>query len=1025
MKIRQIRFKNINSFYGEHEPISFSEGILAQTGLFIIAGPTGAGKSTLLDVITLALFNRVPRVTEGDGRGLSKEKMLAEGLIINQKAASEPKTDVYAEVEYELNGQAYRSRWSIEKNRNGNWNDYDMEVARLPDGQILSNKKRDVPELNVKNIGLTYEQFIRSMVLAQGAFDKFLKASSADRSKLLEQITGTEIYRRLSQRAHIEHKNRAEELKWRRQEVGAVQLLPDEKIAELMQQQADLKRRLDELTGELEVIRTDSELLKKIAQEDEHLITLGKQAHDLTRSWHEFAPRAERLANHQRVADLAGILSDLANTARSRERAEKDRKATDEVLCGQQETLNELLAKARNLIQQPTLTVDELAEQVNQFRDQVLALSERINNERNNAKKPHQRLQTLVKGANDPVLRQLDLNDIPKAATLVGDRKRNIATHLSRLTTDYPTVTPESARTAINDLRDQQQAIVDLIRLREDQQQRLIDGMNLNQRVAEQQKISADESRMLAELDQAFTRLEQDKEAIQQQKTRLDQEASVEKLRESLQDGNPCPLCGSLHHPYAHDYVQQAGNLELHLRLATDDLEAKRRERDAAKGRLISAQTIEETSLQQVADMRILYKEKKQEIAKKLTEAGFDESYTPEVLKDVLKLVAAQSDELNELQQCWAHQEQLSQIETEITVYLESKLRLDQLKQEKEDMYAGDDIKERCAQLLERFYDVTQRMATQRGLREKADADSDKFAGEYAEFLNTLQPLLQQRGFADADAARACLLDAGTLHKLTQEQQQLNDRSQTIDIKTKQTTQTRQRALDARLTALPAQTVSEQLVDLSNEQRRKSEQIGHIKAQLKSDSDQRKQHDKLLKKLGELERQAEPWRELDQLIGSAKGDEFSRFAQGLTLTQLIALANRRLRDLSDRYLLLKPRDGQDELYVLDQYQGGAERSVTSLSGGETFTLSLALALALSDLASQNVQIDSLFVDEGFGTLDPETLDTAIVMLEKLQQESQKTIGIISHRQEIKERISVQVQVEKGTDGNSRVNIVEL
>jgi exonuclease SbcC len=99
--------------------------------------------------------------------------------------------------------------------------------------------------------------------------------------------------------------------------------------------------------------------------------------------------------------------------------------------------------------------------------------------------------------------------------------------------------------------------------------------------------------------------------------------------------------------------------------------------------------------------------------------------------------------------------------------------------------------------------------------------------------------------------------------------------------------------------------------------------------------------------------------------------------------------------------------------------------VTSLSGGETFTLSLGLALALSDLASQNVQIDSLFIDEGFGTLDPESLDTAIVMLEKLQQESQKTIGIISHRHEIKERISVQIQVEKGNDGNSRVKVVEI
>jgi exonuclease SbcC len=201
--------------------------------------------------------------------------------------------------------------------------------------------------------------------------------------------------------------------------------------------------------------------------------------------------------------------------------------------------------------------------------------------------------------------------------------------------------------------------------------------------------------------------------------------------------------------------------------------------------------------------------------------------------------------------------------------------------------------------------------------------------------------------------------------------------------------------------------------------------LGNVKAQLIANDKDRKRQSKAATELLTLTTEAMPWRELNRLIGSAKGDEYSRFAQSLTLAQLIGLANCRLRNLSDRYLLLKPRDGQDELYVVDQYQGGAERTVTSLSGGETFTLSLALALALSDLASQNVQIDSLFVDEGFGTLDPESLDTAIVMLEKLQQDSQKTIGIISHRQELKERISVQIQVDKGNDGNSRVAVIEF
>jgi exonuclease SbcC len=86
MKIRQIRFRNINSFYGEHPPIQFNEGLLKSTGLFVIAGPTGAGKSTLLDVITLALFNRVPRISGA----ISNTSIIDEGILVNQQAAREP-----------------------------------------------------------------------------------------------------------------------------------------------------------------------------------------------------------------------------------------------------------------------------------------------------------------------------------------------------------------------------------------------------------------------------------------------------------------------------------------------------------------------------------------------------------------------------------------------------------------------------------------------------------------------------------------------------------------------------------------------------------------------------------------------------------------------------------------------------------------------------------------------------------------------------------------------------------------------
>ena len=166
-----------------------------------------------------------------------------------------------------------------------------------------------------------------------------------------------------------------------------------------------------------------------------------------------------------------------------------------------------------------------------------------------------------------------------------------------------------------------------------------------------------------------------------------------------------------------------------------------------------------------------------------------------------------------------------------------------------------------------------------------------------------------------------------------------------------------------------------------------------------------------------------PRRLLNELIGDSMGKKFNDFAQDLSLSQLIQLANIRLKDLSDRYRIDKPSNEEDDgLVAIDEHMGGQRRSVKTLSGGETFLLSLSLALALSDLASRNVEINSLFIDEGFGTLDPETLDQTLDTLERLQAESSKTIGIISHVDSLKERIATQVQLKRNGQGYSQLEV---
>jgi exonuclease SbcC len=161
----------------------------------------------------------------------------------------------------------------------------------------------------------------------------------------------------------------------------------------------------------------------------------------------------------------------------------------------------------------------------------------------------------------------------------------------------------------------------------------------------------------------------------------------------------------------------------------------------------------------------------------------------------------------------------------------------------------------------------------------------------------------------------------------------------------------------------------------------------------------------------------ERWGRLHDLIGSADGKKFRVFAQGLTFEQVVAYANQELQKMSDRYIMVRDGDRPLSLLMADDYQGGVLRATDNLSGGESFLVSLALALGLAKMASRNVRLDSLFLDEGFGTLDEETLEIALDTLGGLHQEG-KLIGIISHVAALKERIPTQIKVFPGSNGRS-------
>ncbi|KFC99862.1 SbcC family exonuclease [Kluyvera ascorbata ATCC 33433] len=274
---------------------------------------------------------------------------------------------------------------------------------------------------------------------------------------------------------------------------------------------------------------------------------------------------------------------------------------------------------------------------------------------------------------------------------------------------------------------------------------------------------------------------------------------------------------------------------------------------------------------------------------------------------------------------------------------------------------------------------------------------------------------LAESHFSDRQDFLSALLDNEERQRLEQLKQTLETQHQQRQTLATQVQEALQRhltlrpeSLNAALTLTDAQM---QLQQISRQLRENSERQGELRQQLKQDEENRQQQQALFLEIEKASAALEDWAHLNALIGSKEGDKFRKFAQGLTLDNLVWLANEQLSRLHGRYLLQRKVSDALELEVVDTWQADAVRDTRTLSGGESFLVSLSLALALSDLVSHKTRIDSLFLDEGFGTLDSETLDTALDALDTLNA-SGKIIGVISHVEAMKERIPVQIKVKK-------------
>ena len=294
-----------------------------------------------------------------------------------------------------------------------------------------------------------------------------------------------------------------------------------------------------------------------------------------------------------------------------------------------------------------------------------------------------------------------------------------------------------------------------------------------------------------------------------------------------------------------------------------------------------------------------------------------------------------------------------------------------------------------------------------RSLTERATEAQAAYAAQQAQW----QACLASSPFADENAFLQAFLPAEQAQQLQALKLDIDTALHDANTLLNAATQRIAELTNHPLTELSNAQLAQQRDALDMHLSKLNRQLGSLQHSIDTDTKNRTTQQSLLDSIEQQRVLYDQWQQFNSLIGSADGSKYRKFVQGLTLDHLVSLANQQLIVLHNRYQLSRREQGELEIEIIDTWQGDTQRDTRTLSGGESFLVSLALALALSELVSQKTRIDSLFLDEGFRTLDNETLEMALNALDNLNAEG-KTIGIISHVEALKERIPVQIKVRK-------------
>lgn len=1069
MQIRSLRFANLNSLAGSWE-IDLSHPAYVSDGIFAITGPTGAGKSTLLDAICLALYGRTPRldrVSQGSNEIMSRHTGAC-----------------FAEVTFATAAGVFRCHWSqrrARKKADGALQPPKHEIADAQTGQLLETKIRDVAARVVAVTGMDFERFTRSMLLAQGGFAAFLQADADARAPILEQITGTDIYSRISIIVHERQRAEQDQLRLLQAALQGVQLLAPEQEQELAQAQAARQHEADQAATRLAQLTAAVNWRRRLLELEQEITALATQEQALQHKVAAFQPEQQRLQWALRAAELDGPWAALA--AQRKQQADdaqalqaeqqalpalqatvQESSARLQAARAQDEQLNDQLQAAAPTWNQVRLLDQRLADQAEASASQQRACKQIQGELQEQQQRKQEQAQQLEQAREHQARIAGQLTAHASDAWLVG----NLAAmetrlgHLQALQAEHEQQA-QACRTA-QGRADQASAAL--------QNARKVHAQRQGAQHTAAQGLEQAQERLAQLLDGKLLReWRAQKEALLREMALLNRIASLEEERQHLHDGQPCPLCGATIHPYAAGQIPEPSTVEqaiaqldehitgaeqqeaammqqkAELQAATQArMNAEKDEASAthAEQAATSALQEERARLQQLGDRVAADRDTITQHLAPLGITAFDDATAllqalRQRLQDWRALGAAQGQserQIAELQAKISSLDAALQARGQALEQAQAQLQQQQDAQQKtrseRSALYGDKSPQEEEDRLRQALRAAEAALTQAGEQHASAVQHHAAAQTRCASLQSRvqqrQPVLEQAeaewtttrqaaGFADEPAFLQARLPAD-------ERQALADRAQQLQ---QQQTELKARQHDRRqqLANEQAKALSEQALDELEQAQQMQEQatqqlrdtVAEIRQQLAANTQAKARIAAQQDQIRAQQQDCARWDDLHALIGSADGKKYRNFAQGLTFEIMVGHANRELQKMSDRYLLVRDAEQPLVLNVVDAWQAGEVRSTQNLSGGESFIVSLALALGLAQMASRNVRIDSLFLDEGFGTLDEQALDTALQALATLQQDG-KLIGIISHVAALKERIAMQIRVEPRGNGRS-------